>query len=97
MYFSRDNKRSFQRVALNLPIVITKDGKTYEGICLDLSSTGMAITFTATDLLAEDKVHIQLNTEDERFPPLDAEAKLIRLKEEEGGVFKAAVEFLALT
>jgi len=96
MYFSKDNKRSFQRLELNLPIVITKNGKNYEGTCLDLSSTGMAISFTTPDLFAEDKVHIQLDTEDERFPPLDAEARLLRRQEGEGGLFNAAVEFLAL-
>ena len=96
MYFSKNNQRSFHRMQLNLPIVITKEGQIYNGICLDLSSTGMGISFTTEELHAGDKIYIQLDTNDERFPPLDAEAKLIRREEGENGTFTAAVEFIEL-
>ena len=96
MYFSKNNQRSFHRMELNLPIVITKEGQIYNGFCLDLSSTGMGISFTTEELHAGDKVYIQLDTNDERFPPLDAEAKILRVEESETGTFTAAVEFLSL-
>lgn len=96
MYFAQNNKRSFHRMELNLPIVITKDGNVYNGTCLDLSSTGMRIEITSSELHSNDKVHIQLDTNDERFPPLDAEAKLIRVSADEEGKITAAVEFIAL-
>lgn len=96
MYFSQNDKRSFHRMELNLPIVISKNGQTYNGTCLDLSSTGMGISFTTNELHSEDKVDIQLDTNDERFPPLNAEAKLIRVEEHEDGSYTAAVEFIAL-
>jgi len=96
MFFAQNDKRSFHRMELNLPIVISKNEKVYNGTCLDLSSTGMAIAFNTTELHAEDKVHIQLDTNDERFPPLDAEARLIRVDGLEDGSFTAAVEFVEL-
>lgn len=96
MYFAKNNQRSFQRMQLELPIVITKEAQVYNGICIDLSSTGMRIEFTASELKKGDLVHIQLDTDDERFPPLDAEAKLIRVNQEEDGKFVAAVEFISL-
>ena len=96
MYFTQNDKRSFHRMELNLPITITKNEKKYNGICLDLSSTGMGISFASPELYANDTVHIQLDTNDERFPPLDAEAKLIRVEEREDASFTAAVEFIVL-
>jgi hypothetical protein len=96
MYFAQNDKRSFHRMALNLPIVITKNGQIYDGICLDLSSTGMGISFTSLELHTNDIVYIQLDTGDERFPPLNAEAKLIRVIEDEEGALTAAVEFIEL-
>jgi len=96
MFFAQNDKRSFHRMELNLPIIISKNGQVYNGTCLDLSSTGMGIAFKTSELHSEDKVHIQLDTDDERFPPLDADAKLIRVEELEDGTFTAAVEFEAL-
>ncbi|MDA7745709.1 PilZ domain-containing protein [Psychromonas sp.] len=96
MYFSKNNQRSFQRMELNLPIVISKEAQVYNGTCLDLSSTGMRIEFTTLELKTGDIIYIQLDTNDERFPPLDAEAKLIRVNTDEEGKLTAAVEFIAL-
>ena len=96
MYFTQNDKRSFHRMELNLPIIITKNGQVYNGTCVDLSSTGMRILFNSSELDSGDIVEIQLDTNDERFPPLDAEAKLIRVEEDEGGSLTAAVEFIAL-
>lgn len=96
MYFAQNNQRSFHRMELNLPIVISKDGQVYNGTCLDLSSTGMSIEFTTSELHSDDTVFIQLDTNDERFPPLDAEAKLLRVTTDEDGKKTAAVEFIEL-
>lgn len=96
MYFSQNNQRSFHRMKLDLPVVITKGAKVFNGICSDLSSTGMLVEISAHGLKTDDLVHIQLDTDDVRFPPLDAEAKLIRVTEDENGKISAAVEFLEL-
>lgn len=96
MYFAKNNQRSFHRMQLELPIVISKGAQIYNGICIDLSSTGMRIEYSTTELVKDDLVYIQLDTNDERFPPLDAEAKLLRVEKDEAGKFSAAVEFISL-
>ena len=93
MFFAQDDKRSFQRMELDLPIEITKGTLVIQGICKDLSSTGMLISFNDTNLQGGDAVHIKLDTADERFPPLDADATLLRVDEQDVG-FSAAVEFI---
>lgn len=95
MFFTQNDKRSFQRMELELPIEITKGGVAIKGICKDLSSTGMSITFNDASLQAGDQVHIKLDTEDDRFPPLDADATLLRIDAQDIG-FSAAVKFLSL-
>jgi len=95
MFFAQDDKRAFKRLALDMPIEITKGNVMVKGICKDLSSTGMLITFDDTTLQASDEVHIQLDTADTRFPPLDAQATLLRIDSEEVG-FSAAVEFITI-
>jgi len=96
MYYPQNEKRSFHRMEINLPIEIQKDGFSYQGTCNDLSSTGMRITFNNNELYANDEVEILLNTNDERFLPLHAVAKLLRVSETEQGGFSAAVEFVEL-
>lgn len=96
MYFAQNEKRSFHRMEINLPIEIQKEGFSYHGTCNDLSSTGMRITFNDTGLYTDDLVEILLNTDDKRFLPLHAVAKLLRVTEEDQGGFSAAVEFVEL-
>jgi hypothetical protein len=95
MFFTQNDKRSFQRMELELPIEITKGTAVIKGICKDLSSTGMLITFNDASLKAGDEVHIKLDTEDDRFPPLDADATLLRIDPQDIG-FSAAVNFLTI-
>jgi len=93
MFFAQDDKRSFHRMELDVPIEITKGTLVIKGICKDLSSTGMLINFNDNNLQGGDAVHIQLDTDDERFPPLDADATLLRVDALEVG-FSAAVQFI---
>jgi hypothetical protein len=95
MLFAHDNKRSFQRMELELPIEITKDGIAVKGVCKDLSSTGMFIMFNDSNLVAGDEVHIKLETADDRFSALNADATLLRVDEQKVG-FTAAVNFINL-
>ncbi|MDN2662035.1 PilZ domain-containing protein [Psychromonas sp. 14N.309.X.WAT.B.A12] len=96
MYYAQNEKRSFHRMEINLPIEIHKGGFSYQGTCNDLSSTGMRITFNDTGLCTDDHVEILLDTKDNRFLPLHAVAKLLRVTEGEQGGFSAAVEFVEL-
>ena len=96
MFFAQEDKRSFRRMEIDVPIVITKGSLVVKGTCKDLSSTGMSITFTDHNLQAGDEVHIKLDTDDERFPPLDADATLLRVDIEQQGL-TAAVQFLNMS
>ena len=96
MYFAQNDKRSFHRMEINLPIEIVKDGISYLGTCNDLSSTGMRITFNDSGLNTDQQVEILLETTDSRFLPLHAVAKLLRVNQEEQGGYSAAVEFIEL-
>lgn len=96
MFFAQDDQRSFKRMELDVPITITKGTLTVKGTCKDLSSTGMLIFFADTSLQANDVVHIQLDTDDKRFPPLDADATLLRVDPAEQG-FSAAVQFISVS
>lgn len=95
MFFAQQEQRSFKRMELDLPITITKGSLVTKGICKDLSSTGMSITFTDKNLQVNDNVQIKLATNDQRFPPLDAEATLIRVDTTTQG-FSAAVQFISM-
>jgi len=95
MFFAQDDKRAFKRLRLGMPIEISKGSLTVQGTCQDISSTGMLITFNDETLQAGDQVHIQLATSDTRFPPLDAQAILLRIDAEEVG-FSAAVKLSSI-
>ncbi|GLS90154.1 hypothetical protein GCM10007916_12210 [Psychromonas marina] len=95
MFFAKEDKRSFRRMELDVGIEITKDTAVAQGVCKDLSSTGMSITFTDVNFKQGDKVHIKLDTADDRFPPLDADATLLRVEKTDQG-FMAAVQFISM-
>ena len=95
MFFAQQEQRSFKRMELDLPITITKGSLVTKGICKDLSSTGMSITFSDKNLQVDDNVQIQIATNDQRFPPLDADAILIRVDKMDHG-FSAAVQFISM-
>jgi len=96
MLYTRDEQRAFHRMAINLPVVIKKQEEVYKGICIDLSSTGMRVSFDKPGLNSGDDIDVFLNTDDERFLPLKAVAKLLRVTECDDKTFTAAVEFVVL-
>lgn len=95
MFLPQQECRSFRRMALDAPITISKGTVVTTGICRDLSSTGMSITFSEASLQAGDVIQIQLATSDQRFAPLDAEATVLRINKQSQG-FDAAVQFISM-
>ncbi len=92
MLVTHDERRVFQRMAIEADVIIQKGGVQYRGICNDFSSTGMAIKIESAFLQADDIIDLELDTANSRFPPLKAEAKVIRIRDEDGTLV-AAVEF----
>ena len=95
MFLPQQDQRSFKRMAMNLPIRITKDALEVAGICKDLSSSGMLINFTDQHLQAGDVVQLTLTTSNQRFAPLKAQATLLRVNKQQIG-FEAAVSFITI-
>jgi|GEM_PF-6694713 len=55
-------KRDFIRMHVDTPITLSKDGQSFSGICLDLSSTGMQVE-ASTALQLGDRVRIFIPSE----------------------------------
>ena len=92
MLITQDDRRAFHRMAIEADVKITKNSQNLKGICKDLSSTGMSIQLTDLSLQAEDEIEIQLDTKNSSFPPLIADAKVLRISEVDG-CYIAAIEF----
>lgn len=95
MLITNDERRDFRRMAIDAAVTITQGDIQLQGTCKDLSSTGMLFELHEASLNAEDHVQILLNTHDSRFPPLDVEAKVLRVKNEDN-MFVVAAEFITI-
>ncbi len=92
MLIANDDRRIFRRMAIEAGVTVTKGDIELQGTCKDLSSTGMSIQLIDGVLKAGDQIDVLLDTQDSRFPPLNAEAVVLRLHEQDG-IYIAAVEF----
>lgn len=92
MLITKDDRRVFRRMSIETGVKITKGDTELLGICKDLSSTGMSIQLTEKSLKAGDQIEVLLDTDDSRFPPLNAQAVVLRLLEQDG-YYLAAIEF----
>lgn len=93
MLITQDDRRDFRRMAIEADVKITKNSQNLKGICKDLSSTGMSIQLTDLSLQAEDEIEIQLDTKNSSFPPLIADAKVLRVSEVDN-YYIVAIEFI---
>lgn len=95
MLITNDERRVFRRMAIEATVAVTLGDTELQGICKDLSSTGMSIQLNQANLNPGDQIQVRLDTEDSRFPPLDVEAKVLRVREQDG-TFIVATEFLTI-
>jgi hypothetical protein len=89
---TQDDRRAFHRMAIETGVKVTKGESELQGICKDLSSTGMSIQLTDKSLKAGDQIEVLLDTDHPSFPPLNAQAVVLRLLEQDGH-YLAAIEF----
>ena len=92
---TNDERRIFRRMAIEAPVTVTLGDTKLQGTCKDLSSTGMSIQLVGPNLNPGDQIQVLLATQDSRFPPLDVEAKVLRVQEQSGG-YIVATEFLTM-
>ena len=70
-------KRDFIRMHVDTPISLSKDGQSFPGTCLDLSSTGMQVEASAS-LQLGDRVRVFIPSEHKELKGLDAETEVVR-------------------
>lgn len=95
MLITNDERRVFSRMAIEAAVTITLGDMQTQGTCKDLSSSGMLIELLDANVNPEDKINVVLTTQDSRFPPLDVEARVLRVKKEDG-VYMVATEFITV-
>jgi hypothetical protein len=71
-------KRDFIRMTIDAKVTLRYQGQEFEGVCHDLSSTGMQIRTDATAAV-DDVLSVHLPSPSPLLDPLDVDAKVIRI------------------
>jgi hypothetical protein len=88
------DKRSFQRMSVHSPVSIEYAGQVFQGVCLDLSATGMSVSLGRIALSEGDPIAVTLG-EGQSSSPLRADAKVLRVEDLDTGI-KVGIEFTQL-
>ncbi|RKF21391.1 PilZ domain-containing protein [Alginatibacterium sediminis] len=89
-----EEKRAFQRMAVDAPVFIKTLSGNIQGQCKDLSATGMSISTSENGVLVDDVVAVSLGEAGGPVSPLRAEARVIRVDQERD--YNIALEFIQL-
>ncbi|WP_060587656.1 PilZ domain-containing protein [Aeromonas schubertii] len=95
MIDSSRERGAFQRMVINAPVSLHQGAQHLTGICRDLSANGMGIFIETDQINPDEPIRINLATSSNLLPPFAAEARIIRITDEEGG-YRLAVEFLTV-
>jgi hypothetical protein len=94
-----DDKRSFLRMMVNADLELRlEDGEAdsvIDGICRDLSSTGMAAEVSAP-IETGTMLQVKLASNNPSVPPLRASVKVMRCVEEMSDTYILGLEFVEL-
>ncbi|WP_228160541.1 MULTISPECIES: PilZ domain-containing protein [Marinobacter] len=78
-------KRDFHRMRVNTPVEISdSQGRQLEGICKDLSGTGMQLAVQDA-MPVGTQLQTRLPSSNDRFPPLEATVEVLRCELDESG------------
>lgn len=78
-------KRDFHRMRVNSEIQITTlDGRTFSGICRDLSGTGMQL-YVEQPVAEGDELVTLLAASGDNFPPFESSVRVLRVEPEGNG------------
>jgi len=87
-----EEKRNFIRMSMKASAKLTiKDGDVIDVTCIDLSATGMSIK-TNQPIKINSKVHVSIESPNDQFRSMDADAKVIRCESLENGDYELGVE-----
>ena len=95
MITSTKERRAFQRMVINAPVTLFQRQQVLEGVCRDLSANGMGVEVNEHGFDLAQPIRVSLATSSNLLPPFEAQARIVRVLEEEGGLL-LALEFLPL-
>lgn len=96
MITSTKERRAFQRMVINAPVTLFQRQQVLEGVCRDLSANGMGVEVNEHGFDLAQPIRVSLATSSNLLSPFEAQARIVRVLEEEGGLL-LALEFLPLT
>lgn len=92
---STKERRAFARMVINAPVTLFQHQQVLEGICRDLSANGMGVEVHEHGFDVNQLIRVSLATGSNLLPPFEAQARIVRVLEEERGLL-LALEFQSL-
>ncbi|WP_421321598.1 PilZ domain-containing protein [Aeromonas veronii] len=93
MITNTKERRAFARMVINAPVTVYQQQQVLEGVCRDLSANGMGIAVSEHQLDINLPIRVSLATHNNLLPPFEAQARIIRVLDEDDGLL-LAIEFL---
>ena len=97
MIVTQDNKRDYFRMLINTScevIVNEPEGKrTLAAVCTDMSATGIALT-TQQEVAMGAEVEISIESQNDHFTSLLAQAKVVRCEQQQDGDYKIGLQVI---
>ncbi|MBU2070310.1 PilZ domain-containing protein [Rheinheimera muenzenbergensis] len=93
-----DNRHYFRMMVnadVKLMINDPEAGRTIDGICRDLSATGMSVEVDEP-LEMGTLIRVRLDSANASVPPLDASAKVMRCAQESEDIYQLGLAFMEL-
>jgi c-di-GMP-binding flagellar brake protein YcgR len=92
---SHDDRRNFYRMMVNAEVTLMHlaTDTRYEGVCINLSATGMAVSVSEM-IEADSELQVRLEAADQMVPALNANTKVIRCIAQGDGSYMLGLEIL---
>ncbi|MEE2001395.1 PilZ domain-containing protein [Alkalimonas sp. MEB108] len=94
---NQSDKRHFYRMMVNADVQLLindpEAGRTIDGICRDLSASGMSVDINEP-LEMGTLIRVRLESANNSVPPLDATAKVMRCGQESGESYQLGLAFI---
>lgn len=96
---TKGDNRNYFRMMVNADVKLLindpESGRSIDGICRDLSATGMSVEIDEP-LEMNTLVRVRLDSANASVPPLDAVAKVMRCSQESEEVYQLGLAFMEL-
>lgn len=96
---TKGDNRNYFRMMVNADVQLLindpEAGRTLDGICRDLSASGMAVEVDEP-LEMGTMLRVRLASANASIPPLDASAKVMRCSQESEDIYQLGLAFMAL-